>query len=128
MNNYGTYMDSPTFGLRRVTSKTGSPFLYRAFSPMERGSVRGSIFALASTAIGAGILSLPYVLATCGLLLGIFLVGLGAVLALVSLNLLIECAHVTGIKNYAQLARELFGPKAGLFLNYVFVVVSFPHI
>ncbi len=35
----------------------------RWFGPLTPGSMRGSIFALMQTALGAGILSLPYVLA-----------------------------------------------------------------
>jgi len=36
--------------------------LNRWFGVLTPGSMRGSIFALMSTAIGAGVLSLPYVL------------------------------------------------------------------
>jgi len=36
--------------------------LNRWFGALTPGSMRGSIFALMSTAIGAGVLSLPYVL------------------------------------------------------------------
>jgi amino acid permease len=47
----------------------------RTFSSLEPGSVRGSVFTLASTAIGAGVLSLPLVLKNCGLVLGLVLVN-----------------------------------------------------
>ena len=53
-------------------------FYDRTFSKMEAGSVRGSIFQLSASAIGAGVLSLPYVLALNGYALGIFFICLGA--------------------------------------------------
>lgn len=57
------------------TSKTGQPFFERAFSTIEVGSVRGSIFTLTSTAIGAGLLSLPMVLKMVGVGLGLVMVS-----------------------------------------------------
>ena len=46
---------------------------------MHKGSLRGSIFALMSTAIGAGILSLPYVFKEVGIILGIIFLSIGAI-------------------------------------------------
>ena len=38
----------------------------RTFSKLGKGSLRGSIFSLSASAVGAGVLSLPYVLKLCG--------------------------------------------------------------
>mmetsp|Transcript_29294 Transcript_29294/g.5288 ORF Transcript_29294/g.5288 Transcript_29294/m.5288 type:complete len:86 (+) Transcript_29294:96-353(+) len=43
----------------------------RLFSPMGPGSLRGSVFTLCSCLIGVGVLSLPYTLAQCGIVLGL---------------------------------------------------------
>ena len=40
--------------------------------------MRGSTFALCSGAIGTGVLSLPYVLAINGWIIGIIMIGMGA--------------------------------------------------
>lgn len=66
------YMMSPN-ALNRKTLKD------RTFSSVEAGSVRGSIFSLVSSAVGAGVLSLPYVLALNGYVIGIFLLFVGAI-------------------------------------------------
>ena len=54
-------------------------FRERTFSKLEAGSVRGSIFALCSSAIGAGVLSLPYVLALNGYVIGLAFIAIGAI-------------------------------------------------
>ena len=56
---------------------------------MQSGSVRGSIFALCAVAIGAGVLSLPYVLKQVGWILGTILIIIGAVSGYVSMNMII---------------------------------------
>lgn len=45
---------------------------------MDRGSIRGSMFALSAAAIGAGVLNLPYVLAMNGFVIGILFIIIGA--------------------------------------------------
>ena len=50
----------------------------RYFGKLAKGSMRGSIFALCSGAIGTGVLSLPYVLKINGWIVGIVLIILGA--------------------------------------------------
>lgn len=53
-------------------------FRQRAFGKLEKGSLRGSIFALCASAIGSGVLSLPYVLGLNGWILGIVFILVGA--------------------------------------------------
>ena len=43
----------------------------RTFGKMKAGSVRGSIFTLASTAMGAGYLATPNILVHAGVILGL---------------------------------------------------------
>ena len=50
---------SPNADMRRT-------FRQRTFSKLGKGSLRGSIFSLCASAIGSGVLSLPYVLKLCG--------------------------------------------------------------
>ncbi len=53
----------------------------RWFGALTPGSMRGSIFALMSTAIGAGVLSLPYVLYQTGVVIGVFFLIISAAIA-----------------------------------------------
>jgi hypothetical protein len=53
-------------------------FYQRAFGKLEKGSLRGSIFALCASAIGSGVLSLPYVLRLNGWVLGLIFIIVGA--------------------------------------------------
>lgn len=52
-------------------------FYNRAFGKLGKGSLRGSIFALCASAIGSGVLSLPYVLGLNGWVLGLVFILLG---------------------------------------------------
>mmetsp|Transcript_29763 Transcript_29763/g.72516 ORF Transcript_29763/g.72516 Transcript_29763/m.72516 type:complete len:531 (+) Transcript_29763:56-1648(+) len=111
-----------------------TPTVTRVFSRVQPGSLRGSIFTLASSAIGAGLLSLPFVLKQTGLAFGVLICAAGAFLALLSLNLLLESADVifrgrgmTGGRciTYSQLVTEILGERSGIFLEAVLVVYSF---
>ena len=64
----------------------------RWFGPLSAGSMRGSIFSLMSTAVGAGILSLPYVFKSCGILTGTVFLVIGAILAYFTMVWLIKGA------------------------------------
>lgn len=48
---------------------------------MDKGSVRGSIFALSASAVGSGVLSLPYALKLNGFAAGITFMIVAAIAA-----------------------------------------------
>ena len=96
---------SPFGGMRR------RPFSERTFGKMEQGSIRGSIFALCAVAIGAGVLSLPYVLRINGLILGTALIIVGAISGYYSMQMILIRSLDTGAKNFSELAK-LAGGKA----------------
>ena len=52
-------------------------FYKRAFGKLGKGSLRGSVFALCASAIGSGVLSLPYVLGLNGWILGLVFIIVG---------------------------------------------------
>jgi len=54
------------------------PFFNRAFGKLEKGSLRGSIFSLCASAIGSGVLSLPFVLALNGWAMGFIFILVSA--------------------------------------------------
>ena len=97
-------MFSPTFG---TTVKRG--FFDRTFGKLEKGSVRSSIFSLCAAAIGVGVLSLSYVLALCGWVVGACLIVIGALTAYWSLYIMIESAVISESPNFSTLALKSGG-------------------
>ena len=89
----------------------------RTFSKLERGSVRGSIFALSASAVGSGVLSLPYVLNLCGYAAGLFFMLVGSVAATVSLKMLAELAVTHNLPNYSSITLKAGGPKLASLLT-----------
>lgn len=66
---------SRTVSIRQSTFRSWAD---RYFGSLAKGSMRGSIFALCSGAIGTGVLSLPYVLKINGWIIGTLLIFVGA--------------------------------------------------
>ena len=83
---------------------------------MQQGSVRGSVFALCAVAIGAGVLSLPYVLALCGWVLGTILILIGAVTGYLSMYMIIVRSIENNCKNFSQLSTLAGGKGLTYFL------------
>jgi amino acid permease len=110
---------------RQISTREGQSLVERTLSAIQPGSVRGSIFTLASTALGAGILSIPFVFSSAGLALGVILLLLGAALAMFSMQLLIATANKMGITNYSELVKEVLGHNQGVVLEVIIVVYSF---
>lgn len=79
-------------------------FSQRTFGKMEQGSVRGSIFALCAVAIGAGVLSLPFVLRQSGWVLGTILIIIGALSGYFSMHMILVRSIETNVKNFSELA------------------------
>ena len=99
-------------------------FYRRTFSKMGKGSLRGSVFALCASAIGSGVLSLPYVLKLNGWGLGLFFIGVGALAAQWSNKILARLAVEHDVPNLSQLALRAGGPAlakalAGMVFTYV---------
>lgn len=113
---------SPTMG----QSSQSRPFFSRAFRKLEKGSLRGSIFSLCASAIGSGVLSLPYVLALCGWVTGIILVTTGAIAAFWSLNLIAEGSiKYAKVNNLMKLAYHAGGKKLELLLQIMILIYMF---
>jgi len=76
-------------------------FVVRTFGPMEAGSIRGSIFTLCSVAIGAGVLSMPYVFAQNGFLMMTLFLIFSACCSVWSMRLIIRGAQLAKAHNYS---------------------------
>jgi len=66
--------------------------------------VRGSIFALCAVAIGAGVLSLPFVLKMNGCILGTILIIIGAISGYYSMQMILRRSIEKNCKNFSELA------------------------
>lgn len=74
-----------------------------AKSSFGQGSLLSGVFTLVASAMGAGCLSLPHMLQQSGLLLGLGLLAFGAILAHMSLVVLMSCARYTRCRSFAEL-------------------------
>ena len=103
---------------------------------MEPGSVRGSMLALAVTAIGGGnyispksilgVLSLPYVCKLCGLVLGLIFLVLGYLASSWSFSLIIKTdAKAGGCKSFKEFCLNTAGPKVLAFYNYCVIATIY---
>ena len=84
--------------------------------------MRGSIFALMATAIGAGVLSLPYTVSKSGLILGGANLVIGALISYTSMRLLTWACWRTKCWNYSKLISDTFGPIHGHILSWVIMI------
>eukprot|EP01084_Bolivina_argentea_P281961 482534_1 len=104
-------------------------------SKFAAGSIKGSIFTMCISIVGAGCLSLPYAIRNVGLILGIFLVFFCAFLAYFTLDLLLISAEylpetLRGPKpyrniSYQSLAKHSYGNWLSRFLQGFMAVQYF---
>lgn len=100
-------------------------FFSRTFSTIGPGSIRGSIFTLCNAAIGAGVLSLPYVFALCGYVVGVFYIFLGAFASMWANRILAYYALKHGKKNYNDLISLAWGKFGANWLLYCIQIYVF---
>lgn len=85
---------------------------------MAPGSLRGSIFALMATALGAGILALPKMSMTIGLIPAVVFIFGGAITAVITMSMLIKASSKMEISNYSPLVRIVFGKYVSFFFDF----------
>ncbi|KAF4669175.1 hypothetical protein FOL47_002656 [Perkinsus chesapeaki] len=108
-------------------SSTASPmpyrqgFVQRSLSPLTAGGIRQSTFTLISTAMGGGVLCLPYVMKQVGLINGVLLLSISSLIAFVTMYILIMCAVKVNKHSYGS----LLGYCAGKWVAPVLDVVLF---
>jgi hypothetical protein len=97
----------------------------RMFSRMEEGSLRGSIFAMSSLALGTGCLALPLRFGQMSVLGALIVLLLGSLAAYWSLRIMIEASRKTNTMDYSRLVKESLGPKLALTLDIVILIYIF---
>lgn len=97
-------------------------FAERVLRPLTTGGVRQSTFTLISSALGGGIMCIPYVMLLGGWLIGVLMLTFAAVLAYYSMTILFMSSSKTGIYSYGALLSFSTAPIAGPILDVVIVL------
>lgn len=97
-------------------------WMRRTFGPMKQGSLRGSVFILTSTAMGAGYLAIPLCLLQAGLILGLMIIILCGLLMYYSLKTVSACSYKYNIYHYPSVCRHMLGDKWGLLLDIAIIL------
>lgn len=100
-------------------------FVSRTLSKLNKGSLRGSIFNLCASAIGAGVLSLPYVCRLCGYVAGPVMMMIAAIAANVSLRMLAKNAVIGNLKSYSKICMLAGGKKLSTLLCILIIIFMF---
>ena len=82
-----------------------------------KSTVPGATFNLINGIVGAGIVGIPYAVRQTGLVAGIVMIGLSALLTVKSLRLLIETAKHIDVQSYETLLQAAFGPAGFYFIS-----------
>jgi hypothetical protein len=97
----------------------------RLFSPMDAGSLRGSVFAMSSLALGTGCLALPKNFGTMSFTGALLTLIFGSAVAYWSLIIMIEASRKTKCTEYSRLVKESLGNKLALFLDIMILIYIF---
>merc|ERR1719229_146701 len=109
-------MASPTMKLEFLSR--------RADDQRRRVSSANATFNLVSTIVGGGVLSLPYAMSQCGVLLASISLLYSSFFSASSIDMLVFSSRRTGRENYMQLAHKAYGPKAQYFTSIlIFLLV-----
>lgn len=106
-------------------SNNSRPLIRRVFGRMDAGSLRGSIFAMSSLALGTGCLALPQVFEDMSMVLAIIMIFLGGSAAYWCLSILIIAGQKVQIYDYSRLVKHLFGTALGKTLDIVIMIFIF---
>ncbi|KAL6888364.1 hypothetical protein ACP4OV_009390 [Aristida adscensionis] len=94
-------------------------------------SFSGAVFNLSTTIVGAGIMALPASIKMLGLIPGILMIILVALLTEASIDMLVRCSHQGKITSYGWLMGETFGQwgrialQASVVINNIGVLVVY---
>jgi hypothetical protein len=94
----------------------------RIFSKMEDGSLRASIIAMSSLALGTGCFALPIRFAQMSFVCAIAMLIIGSIASYWSLVIMIEAGKKKKITDYSRLVKESLGNRMALILDLVILI------
>ena len=98
------------------------PLLASSPAPSKHSTFGATVFVLLNTVLGAGIMSLPAVLKVLGVVPGVLAIVLVALVADVTVGLLLSATEANGGRTYAETVRRALGPAAASVLRACVVV------
>eukprot|EP00418_Pyrodinium_bahamense_P004742 CAMPEP_0179018572 /NCGR_PEP_ID=MMETSP0796-20121207/4422_1 /TAXON_ID=73915 /ORGANISM="Pyrodinium bahamense, Strain pbaha01" /LENGTH=585 /DNA_ID=CAMNT_0020714333 /DNA_START=339 /DNA_END=2094 /DNA_ORIENTATION=- len=99
-----------------------SRMVSQVLAPLGEGSLLAGVFTLVSSAMGAGCLSLPFMIKRAGVWSGILMLVMSAVLAHLSLVVLMSCARYTDSDSMARLVAVAQEGGTGRVVDVVIAV------
>lgn len=106
-------------------SDTRKSLMQRMFSPMLSGSLRASIFAMSSLALGTGCLALPKNFENMSFVMALTVLIIGSAAAYWSLTIMIEASRKKGLTEYSKLVKDSLGKGMALFLDIIILIYIF---
>lgn len=101
------------------------------FHEFNGASFSGAVFNLSTTIVGAGIMALPASIKMLGIIPGILMIIIVALLTEASIDMLVRCSHQGKITSYGWLMGEVFGQwgrialQASVIINNVGVLIVY---
>lgn len=98
---------------RRSTRSPLLPLKHDGYEPLEVGfggaSFSGAVFNLSTTIVGAGIMALPATVKQLGLIPGIIMIVLGAMLTESSIDMILRFGKASKSSTYSGVVADAFG-------------------
>lgn len=97
----------------------------------RNGSLSEGIFHVVSTSLDGTVLTIPYLMYKCGIIVGFLTILTVSVLSGLTLEFLTICSRKTGSRSYTEIVQKLLGNKIRilftylLFLILVFILIGF---
>ena len=108
-----------------VSDSKAAPLLGRTQSEIQGTPLRGGVFVLANTILGAGMLGLPFAFAACGFIIGPMMLAGFAICSIVALTMLSECADAVGRPATFNTVAEKAVPGSGLAISAAVAIKCF---
>lgn len=103
-------------------------WFFRTFGQLKKGALRGAIFSLVASAIGAGCLTLPLVFESQGIILAVFLLAFSIFLSYYSLISIASAEDKYKKYNYAALTEIVLGKNWRYILEISLILFVFGTI
>lgn len=108
---------SPTVGV-------SAPLLGESNGAVQPASVPGAVFNVATSIVGAGIMSIPAIIKVLGVVPAIAMIIVVAVLAELSVEFLMRFTHSGETTTYAGVMREAFGSSGALVAQACVIITN----
>ena len=102
----------------------GEGWFSRTCGKIYPGSIRGGLFTLCASSMGASSLTMPFIFMQCGIIIGVIIVIAGALINLFSYRILVDAVTRFKIYNYGKLAKALIGKKTYKMVEVFILIYS----